>query len=359
MDLIDGSDISISYLSEDRDRLASASGKLVSLSATGTANISFSEHPYESTLLGVVANSSRVNLGVDGERSVRVATGGRTPVYVTNENGPIKVGDPITSSSIEGIGMKADRPGHIIGRAAQAFDPSSGQGSCGYVDISGVTCQGQIFVQLEPSYSLNAQNFTDTAISTLDSAMGYLTSTTNVTFGDLGSIVIGQITAKVAIVQNFFADKIFANRVQTKELCVEDVCVTKAQFLNMVQAASAGAATGGSSGGSGSSDSAGGNSDATTTPDTEAPVITVNGASPALINVGDTYSDLGATALDNGTYTLPVTASLDGGPQIDSSAIQLDTTAAGEHTVTYSSTDAAGNVSTATRTVIINQPTLP
>ena len=133
---------------------------------------------------------------------------------------------------------------------------------------------------------------------------------------------------------------------------MDDVCVTKAQFLNMVQAAGAGAATGGApSGGSGGTSGTG-----TTTPDTQAPVVSINGASPSLISVGDTYSDLGATALDNATYTLPVTASLDGGPQVDSSAIQVDTSAAGEHTITYTSTDAAGNVGTATRTIIINVP---
>jgi hypothetical protein len=49
-------------------------------------------------------------------------------------------------------------------------------------------------------------------------------------------------------------------------------------------------------------------------------------------------------------------ASLDGGPQMDSELIQLDTSAAGEHTITYTSTDTSGNVGTATRTVIVNAP---
>ncbi len=356
LSLIDNGDISIAYYSDDVDNVRASSGKLVSLTSSSTATMRLATSTYDTALFGVVSNSSRVSLGAENDKTVRVAKIGRVPVLVTTQNGAIKVGDPITSSDITGYGMKATRPGMIIGHAVEAYDPTQGVGECGFIDIGHTDCAAQVLVDLNVQEALNMQSFASSAVSNLADAMAYLASSTAATVGDMGSIVVGQVTAKVAIVKDFFADKIFANRVETKELCVEDVCVTKAQFLNMVNAASAGAATG-NTGGSG--DNGGGSGDTgTSTPDTEAPVVSINGNNPTLINVGDTYSDLGASVLDNGTFVLSYTASLDGGPQVDVSSIQLDTSAAGEHTVTYTATDAAGNVGTAIRTVIVNETTL-
>ena len=71
-------------------------------------------------------------------------------------------------------------------------------------------------------------------------------------------------------------------------------------------------------------------------PDTTAPVITVTGDNPASVELGDTYTDAGATA--------------DGGETVTSTGT-VDTTTVGEYTITYSATDAANNTGTATRTV--------
>jgi hypothetical protein len=48
-----------------------------------------------------------------------VALAGRVPVKVNLENGPIQVGDMITTSSSPGIGTKAVRPGRVIGMALE------------------------------------------------------------------------------------------------------------------------------------------------------------------------------------------------------------------------------------------------
>ena len=48
-----------------------------------------------------------------------VALVGRVPVKVNLENGPINVGDMITSSSIPGIGTKAVKPGEVVGMALE------------------------------------------------------------------------------------------------------------------------------------------------------------------------------------------------------------------------------------------------
>jgi hypothetical protein len=219
-----------------------------------------------------------------------------------------------------------------------------------------------MLVEIEPGFSMNVDTMASHAVSTLADAMTELASSTTDTFGDLGTLVIGQIEAKVAIVKTFFADKIYANRVETKELCVDDVCVTKAQFLQMVNAAGAAGATGGTPAGGGGGTSTGTTTDsgATSTPpaDTTAPTISITGANPALISVGDSYADLGAAVTDDIDQNIGYKVSLDGGILMDPSQLSLDTSAAGQHTITYSATDNAGNAGTATRTVIVNDPTL-
>lgn len=78
--------------------------------------------------------------------------------------------------------------------------------------------------------------------------------------------------------------------------------------------------------------------------DRTAPVITLNGdATITMDNGPGPYVDPGATALDNVDGTVDVT--------IDSSAV--DTTTAGTYTVTITATDASGNTSQLTRTVIV------
>jgi len=70
-------------------------------------------------------------------------------------------------------------------------------------------------------------------------------------------------------------------------------------------------------------------------PDIIIPVITLNGASTVSLNVGDTYTELGATATDNidGDITANIVTAGD----------TVDTNAVGTYVVTYNVSDAAGN----------------
>ena len=86
----------------------------------------------------------------------------------------------------------------------------------------------------------------------------------------------------------------------------------------------------------------------TGTPDTTAPVITLNGASTINLEVGDTYNELGATATDNIDGNLTSSIVITG---------TVDTNVAGTYTRNYNVSDAAGNAATqVTRTVIVTQP---
>ena len=74
------------------------------------------------------------------------------------------------------------------------------------------------------------------------------------------------------------------------------------------------------------------------------PVISINGANPITVELGSTYSDDGAIA--------------DGGETVSLES-NVDTAKVGSYTVTYSATDAAGNIGTATRIVNITDTTKP
>jgi hypothetical protein len=76
--------------------------------------------------------------------------------------------------------------------------------------------------------------------------------------------------------------------------------------------------------------------------DITAPVISLNGASTITQTTGQTFTDPGATATDNVDDSVSVTTTG-----------SVNTAAAGTYTLTYSATDAAGNTSSVTRTVVI------
>ena len=81
--------------------------------------------------------------------------------------------------------------------------------------------------------------------------------------------------------------------------------------------------------------------------DTTLPVVTVIGNSILNLNVGDTYTEVGATAYDD----------VDG--DISAKIITtgtVNTSVAGTYTITYTVSDTAGNIGTATRTVVVKVP---
>lgn len=93
--------------------------------------------PYDTHLSGVVSTRPGFVLGTGG--NVSVALVGRVPVKVTVSNGSIQPGDPVTSSDLPGIAMKATQAGRILGRA-----------------LEGTTTDGQIEVFLQPGFDASA-----------------------------------------------------------------------------------------------------------------------------------------------------------------------------------------------------------
>jgi hypothetical protein len=92
---------------------------------------------------------------------------------------------------------------------------------------------------------------------------------------------------------------------------------------------------------------------ASTTPATTPPTITINGDNPAIIQVGATYDDLGATVSDTGSgqagdtnlgYKTFLNDTLVSNIVIDTSEVATDT-------IDCVATDTAGLTATSTRTV--------
>lgn len=83
-----------------------------------------SDHIEQMQGVVVAANDAPVTLSDNSSTGqVYVATLGRYPVLVSNQNGAIKSGDYITISSLSGIGMKADSNSKlVIGKAADSFN---------------------------------------------------------------------------------------------------------------------------------------------------------------------------------------------------------------------------------------------
>jgi len=76
--------------------------------------------------------------------------------------------------------------------------------------------------------------------------------------------------------------------------------------------------------------------------DTTAPLITLNGESNMTLHVGETYTEAGATALDD----------VDGNVDVNMTG-EVDTNNAETYTLTYTASDIAGNTASVIRTVLV------
>jgi len=106
-----------------------------------------SSKPYEGTIVGVVSTNPGLvfdqgktylagqNDKLITDKKTVVAMIGRVPTKFSLENGPIAVGDPLTSGSTPGTAMKATQAGQIIGYAMQS---------------SAMAKDGKILVWLQP-----------------------------------------------------------------------------------------------------------------------------------------------------------------------------------------------------------------
>jgi hypothetical protein len=158
--------------------------------------------------------------------------------------------------------------------------------------------------------------------------------------------------------QNGITDLLAENGHFSNELCVGSTCVTPAQFQAMVQAANQSQSTAQQSPATTSTSTESVTQNSASTTPTTPPTITINGDNPAIITVGDSYADLGATVSDTGAgqagdtnlgYQTFLNGTLVSNITIDTSQVATDT-------IDYVATDNDGLTATSTRTVLI-EPT--
>jgi len=178
-----------------------------------------------------------------------------------------------------------------------------------------------------------------------------LVSTTSATAltpdGTLGLNYMGLFAPIVEAVQSLSAEVQsltttvagFANSFTTKQLCVGSTCINQQQLAGLLALES-------QQGRVQISVPTPPTILGTTTP----PSIDIQGSNPSTINVGDTYTDLGAIVHDNQGHDLSYRTFINGAL---SGNILIDTSQVATDTIDYVATDTWGNTATSTRTVII------
>lgn len=110
-------------------------GSLVCLTDTGTVSSCTSTN---TRIVGVTSESPGFVGGRSkGNHTIEVGLVGQIETFVSTENGQIQAGDPITVSSITGVGKKATQAGMIVGRALESYTSST---------------PGKVLVLIQPSW---------------------------------------------------------------------------------------------------------------------------------------------------------------------------------------------------------------
>ncbi len=128
--------ISQTFLSKDNLPL----GAIVSLEKNSTDQVASSTTATAVDMIGVIidSDSSQLSISSGQGNQVSVATSGVEQVLVSDINGSVAVGDPITASPVAGVGMKATSNVQIIGTAQDSF-PNATATKQTYKDSKGQT----------------------------------------------------------------------------------------------------------------------------------------------------------------------------------------------------------------------------
>jgi hypothetical protein len=101
-------------------------GSLVSLDPKHTGYVELSNSSNAQSLVGLAVGNNGSLLAVNsGNTTTQVATSGITTALVSDVNGPIAVGDQVSVSPFDGIGMKSGPGTRFIGLARTAFNSKS------------------------------------------------------------------------------------------------------------------------------------------------------------------------------------------------------------------------------------------
>jgi hypothetical protein len=120
-------------------------GTVVQLEGGSTAKVAPATSKNLNQMYGVVVDPHQLSLTISDSSLANesyVATSGTYDVLVSNQAGPIKSGDFVTLSAIDGVAMKAGTDeSTVLGRAAGGFTGKSGVGSIALKNVNGQQTQ--------------------------------------------------------------------------------------------------------------------------------------------------------------------------------------------------------------------------
>jgi len=214
--------------------------------------------PYDEKLIGVISENPAFSIGAwnMATSSRLVALAGRVPVKVSLENGPIEVGDLLTSaSSTPGAAMKATEPGRVIGIALEPFNgtttqcsnsndqnsTSSNSGICN-LEFGNSLPIGKVMVFVNPHWSIG-QLTEDGLLALNDSTTTASSSTEETSILDRFTLAVKSSLQKLGLFVEEGVAKVkelFAKKVITNQICLEDengstTCITKAELDRLLK----------------------------------------------------------------------------------------------------------------------------
>jgi hypothetical protein len=152
---------------------------------------------------------------------------GKLPVKVSLENGPIKIGDYLTSSNHPGVAMKATEPGKVIGIALESSEKCK--------DLAIEQCKIMVFVNphwsigsLAEDGNLTANNETT---NNEQSIFDQFTLAIKNSLKKLGLIIENGI----AQIKEIITEKLSAKVVVTNQLCLGQTCIDEAKLKELLE----------------------------------------------------------------------------------------------------------------------------
>jgi hypothetical protein len=163
--------------------------KIVVLTQDGYA---LSSSSYDEKIVGVVAEKPSMEINMmENQDTYPVITSGKATLEVNSENGNIKKGDMITTSSKKGVGMKATEPGFVIGSALESYSSKD------------ATKVGKITVLLSLKFSAEGKDAATTDPTTMKGQMKNLFNLSKIASSQNPVLVLRYLAAGAIIIATF------------------------------------------------------------------------------------------------------------------------------------------------------------
>ena len=223
-----GADLAEIYGTNDQTLEA---GDVVTLDPEMIAGVKKTTTTYDGQVMGIVSTNPGVVIGDiedAGVKPVLLALSGRVPVKVSLENGPIKKGDYLTTSTTPGVAMKATKAGQIIGQAMTEYADATAPG---YVvafikmdhslgsKLTDVLPEGLV---VDASDTIDTEGQQITTLSPLNQrALAYFNENKAVLekTANLSEIFSDRVSAALEVI----TPTLIADTVQTNKLSIKDV----------------------------------------------------------------------------------------------------------------------------------------